>query len=244
MQISPQGNILTNVDGKAVASGTIFQGTCRFYSVFYCIFKIWSLLGAANGSTVVQHEDDFPRLLEGQVLEAALEELRISGIDEFTLANVAKRAQVDLGLISAHWHNWRVLLMDAMLSRSRVQIPTPENGDLPKDLAAYAASLLEASDTAQGRQWFHRNLPNGADTDLSDVRADFWSIRFSELVPIMLQAAQRGQIRNGIDPLRALQAFSAAVYYDVIFGDRKVPPDFADLVIDIFLHGVLVRNEE
>ena len=181
--------------------------------------------------------------IRDRVLEAALDELRIRGIDAFTIDNVAHRAGVDAAVINAHWHDWRVLLMDAQLTRARQQIPTPNNGDLREDLVAYAKSLMEVANTVQGRRWFHRNLPNGQDTDFSEVRSDFWSIRFSELLPIMLEAAARGEIRADIDALTALQAFSAALYYPVIFADSPVQADFADQVVAIFLHGVMKRAE-
>lgn len=181
--------------------------------------------------------------IRDRVLEAALDELRIRGIDAFTIDNVAHRAGVDAAVINAHWHDWRVLLMDAQLTRARQQIPTPNNGDLREDLVAYAKSLMEVANTVQGRRWFHRNLPNGQDTDFSEVRSDFWSIRFSELLPIMLEAAARGEIRADIDALTALQAFSAALYYPVIFADSPVQADFADQVVAIFLHGVTTRAD-
>ena len=222
---------------------TTFWGKCWFRARFYCGFKVTSLLDTANGGTVVQPDGGLTPEVKHRILDSTLEELRVKGIDSFSLTNVAERAQVELGTITNYWHNWRVLLMDAMLTRSREQIPTPQNGDVEKDLESYAQSLLEAATTVQGRRWFHRNLPNGQDSDLSDIRADFWSIRFSELVPILLQAAERGQIRNDIEPLQALQAFSAAVYYDVIFADREVSRDFVAMVIDIFLHGILTKDE-
>lgn len=178
-----------------------------------------------------------------RILDAALDELRIRGIDSFLIDNVAVRAGVDVKVINGYWHDWRVLLMDAQLTRHRQQVPTPGNGDLREDLIAYANSLTEASNTPQGRRWFHRNLPNGYDTDFSEVRSDFWSIRFSELVPIMLEAAARGEIRDGIDALWALQAFSASLFYDVIFADHPISQVRANQVIDIFLHGILKKTE-
>lgn len=179
-----------------------------------------------------------------RVFDAALDELRVKGIDGFTLEDVAKRAKVDISEITAYWHDWRVLLMDAQLTRARQQIPTPENGNLAEDLDDYAKSLVEVTKTAQGRRWFHRNLPTGQDTDLSEVRSDFWNIRFSELVPILLEAGAREEIRDGIDPLQALQAFSAALYYNVIFADSPIDPRYAAQVIDIFLHGILRKTGE
>ena len=46
---------------------------------------------------------------------AAMAELAATGVDDFTLDGVAKRAGVDVKAIVAHWHDRRVLLMEAML---------------------------------------------------------------------------------------------------------------------------------
>lgn len=180
--------------------------------------------------------------VKDRILDATLDELRIMGVDNFTIENVAKRAGVDASVIFGYWHDWRVLLMDAQLTRHRQQVPTPSNGDLEADLVDYANSLTRLTNTAQGRRWIHRNLPNGYDTDFSEVRSDFWSVRFSELVAIILEATDRGEIRDGIDPLDALRAFSAALFYDPIFADSPVRPDFAAQVRDIFLHGILKKD--
>ena len=189
-------------------------------------------------------DPDAPSMEErDRILNAALDEFRIRGIDSFSLDGVADRAAVDPGLISRYWHDWRVLLMDAQLTHARRQIPTPDNGNIREDLREYADSLIEVANTPQGRRWFHRNLPNGLDTDLTEVRSDFWNIRFSELVPILLQAAERGEIRADVDPIDVMRAFSAALYYDVIFVDGPVRPDFAEQVIAIFLRGISTRDE-
>lgn len=191
----------------------------------------------------IDDSDEVSMKERDRILGAALDEFRIRGIDNFSMDGVADRAGVDPGLITRYWHDWRVLLMDAQLTRARRQIPTPDNGNIREDLHAYADSLVEVANTSQGRRWFHRNLPNGLDTDLTEVRSDFWNIRFSELVPILLQAAERGEIRDDVDPLDVMRAFSAALYYDVIFADSPVRPDFAEQVIAIFLRGISRGDE-
>lgn len=184
-------------------------------------------------------EADFKR----RILDAALDEFRIKGVDGFTIDDVAERAGVDPDVISGRWHDWRVLLMDAQLTRARETIPIPNNGDLRQDLIDYARALSQVADTPQGRRWFHRNLPTGHDNDFSEVRSDFWIIRFREILSFMEQAAQRGEIRDGIDLLDAVEMFTAAIYFDVTFFDSPVRREYADQVLDILLHGILRKDE-
>ncbi|MBU3750299.1 MAG: hypothetical protein FGM52_07575 [Mycobacterium sp.] len=186
--------------------------------------------------------DGSPGTFEDRVLDAAIDEFRIRGVDGFSIDGVAGRAGVDPARITERWHDWRVLLMDAQLSRARSRIPTPMNGDLRRDLAEYSEALAELAETTQGRRWFHRNLPTGHDTDFSEVRADFWDIRFRDILPFLQQAAERGEIRPDIDLTDAIGMFSAAVYFDVTFYDRAVRPRYLRQVLDIFLNGILTER--
>lgn len=160
------------------------------------------------------------------------------GIDDFSVPRVAERAGVPLAFIENHWHDWRVLLMEAQLTRAREQIPTPDTGSLRQDLIELSKSLVRLSESTQGRRWFQRNLPNNHDTDLLDVRKDFWNTRFDDLAEIFTRAAARGELLEGIDPVEAARLFCAAYYYDVTFADTAVRPGYGDMVIDVFLRGV------
>lgn len=172
------------------------------------------------------------------IFDAALDEFRTRGIDQFSLDGVAQRANVDPGIIVQTWGDWRVLLMDAQISRAREQVPTPDTGSLQDDLRDLGASLSDLSVSAQGRQLFHRKLPTGRDADLSEVRSDFWTLRFEELETIVQRAAERGEVRDGVDCNDAIQMFSAAYFFDVIFFSTPVRPNYAQQVIDIFLNGI------
>ena len=78
--------------------------------------------------------------VRAKVLRAAFEELLDRGIDRFSVAGVAKRADVDLDVITTMWHDRRILLMDALLSSSESSIPIPDTGTLRGDLMLSAES--------------------------------------------------------------------------------------------------------
>ena len=130
------------------------------------------------------------------IRDAALEELVAMGIDDFTLGGVAARIGGDPATVIEALGDRRVLLMDALLSRARQVIPTPDTGTLRDDLLAFTASLTEQATSPQWRAWFARVLPASRDADLSEIRSDFWQVRFGDLVPIMERAADRGDLRE------------------------------------------------
>lgn len=172
------------------------------------------------------------------IFDAALTELRLRGFDNLTLEGVAMRAGVEPEVIIARWGDRRVLLMDAQLSRARGNIPVPDSGSLRGDLEAYLAALDEHTSTRDGRAWFFRLLPADHAVDLSEMRSDFWHIRFDESASILRRAAERGELRDGIDPLEATRMLITAFLYDVIFTDSAVRTEYAAQMLDIFIRGI------
>ena len=175
------------------------------------------------------------------ILDAAIAELIARGIDDFTVEGVAKRAGVDPRVIIEMWHDHRVLLMDAQLSRAHRRMPTPDTGSLRGDLEAFAAMLAEMAGAPERRAWFQRLLPASRDCDFSEVRSDFWQVRLNEVAPIIRRAAERGELREGIEHVEAIAMFNTAYLFDLIFADSPVRPEYAAQVLDIFLHGITPR---
>lgn len=176
--------------------------------------------------------------IRNRIFEAVRAELVDSGIDRFGIDAVASRAGVDAALIRRHWHDRRVLLIETLLSRTNATMWSRDTGSLYTDLESVSALAIETSTTAMGRALFRRVLP-GDDVDLAEISSDLWSARFRDAAQILRRAADRGQLRDGIDPEEAIRMFAAAFYYDVIFTDSPVRPKYAEQVVDIFLHGVV-----
>ena len=173
------------------------------------------------------------------ILGAALNELRVVGIDRFSIHGVAARVGVDPGVITGVWHDRRVLLMDAVLGGAQEQVPLPDTGTLRGDLAAYAQGQIAYHEAEQRRALFHLFLPNhGDDLDGTEVRTDFWAARVGRLSTMMERAAARGELREGVDPLEAMRMLIAALNFDTVYADSTVRPDYAAHVVDIFIRGV------
>lgn len=176
---------------------------------------------------------------EERIFKSALAELIDSGIDRLSIERVATRADVDAGLIRAHWHDRRILLMDALYARAAESSWYPDTGSLHTDLEAISSLAVERSQSAAGRALFRRLLPGGSDVDLAEISSDLWLARFRDAAQVLQRAVDRAQLRDGIVPEEAIRMFAAAVYHDVIFTDSPVRPEYADQVVDIFLHGIL-----
>ncbi len=177
--------------------------------------------------------------VRAKVLRAAFEELLDRGIDRFSVAGVAKRADVDLDVITTMWHDRRILLMDALLSSSESSIPIPDTGTLRGDLMLSAESAVKIASTEEGRRQFCAMLPRGKDFDPTEVQRDFWDNRFIAWAATFRRAAERGELREGIDPMAATHMLAGALNFDVLFADNPISAEYVGQVIDIFLHGAV-----
>ena len=179
-----------------------------------------------------------PTPLCQRVILAASDELASRGIDNFTIEGVAARAGVEADAIRQIWGDRRVLLMDAPLRGAQQSVPIPDTGSLRTDLVAYAHSLSAASASPSARAVLYSLIPPSKDWDPTEVRSDFWDIRFDTIATILRRAAARGELRSGIDPLEAMRLLSTALNYDALFTDSPMRPEYAEQVLDIFIRGV------
>jgi PAS domain S-box-containing protein len=188
---------------------------------------------------VYEDPEAIPAELRDRLFDAVEAELLDLGIDRFGIDGVARRAGVEPSVIREHWHDRRVLLMAVLLHPAVAAEWSPDTGSLYTDLDVVSALATDDSQTATGRALFRRVLPGSGDVDLAEISSDLWKARFDSDARILRRAADRGQLRDGVDPDEAIRMFAAAFYYDVIFADSPVRPEYADQVVDIFLHGVL-----
>ena len=132
--------------------------------------------------------------------------------------------------------------MQASLDGAERHLPTPDTGSLRTDLPAYAESLAEASKSDYARAVFYSLIPPSKDWDPTEVQSDFWDIRFEKVATILRRAADRGELRPGIDPLEAVRMLSTALRYDILFTNSAVRPDYAAQVLDIFIRGIIQNS--
>ena len=131
--------------------------------------------------------------------------------------------------------------MDAQFGQGRQGLATPDTGSLRGDVLAVAAALAEQAQSPNWQAWFHRMLPASRDADLSEVRSDFWQVRFNDFLPVLQRAAERGELREGVDASEAIRMFFAAYLFDLIFSGTPVRPEYAAQMLDIFFHGITRR---
>lgn len=197
------------------------------------------MLSACGSVTLTKPDDADAEAIRGVVLKAAFDELVDRGIDRFTVDRVAKRAGVEPDVIIAIWGDRRILLMDAVLSSSESVIPIPDTGTLRGDLSLAFEAAVTIASTREGRRQLYSMLPRGRDFDPTEVQRDFWDNRLIAWAVTFRRAQQRGELREGIDPMAATRMLAAAVNFDVLFADNPISAEYVEQVLDMFLHGVV-----
>ncbi|TXI42473.1 MAG: TetR/AcrR family transcriptional regulator [Mycobacterium sp.] len=197
------------------------------------------MLSACGSVTLTKPDDADAEAIRGVVLKAAFDELVDRGIDRFTVDRVAKRAGVEPDVIIAIWGDRRILLMDAVLSSSESVIPIPDTGTLRGDLSLAFEAAVTIASTREGRRQLYSMLPRGRDFDPTEVQRDFWDNRLIAWAVTFRRAQQRGELREGVDPMAATRMLAAAVNFDVLFADNPISAEYVDQVLDMFLHGVV-----
>lgn len=197
------------------------------------------MLSACGSVTLTKPDDADAEAIRGVVLKAAFDELVDRGIDRFTVDRVAKRAGVEPDVIIAIWGDRRILLMDAVLSSSESVIPIPDTGTLRGDLALAFEAAVTIASTREGRRQLYSMLPRGRDFDPTEVQRDFWDNRLIAWAVTFRRAQQRGELREGVDPMAATRMLAAAVNFDVLFADNPISAEYVEQVLDMFLHGVV-----
>ncbi len=177
---------------------------------------------------------DAPEPSERQrILQAALDEVIAKGIDGLSEQGIAARAGIDPRIIFQTWGDWRALFMEAALTDARQKFPAPDTGSLRGDLL----EVVERLCTVPERGWFRRMLATNQDIDLSEIRADYWTVRAQDFAPIFQRAAERGEVRDDVDPLDTIRMFTSACLYDVIFLGGPIRRDYATQLVDVFIRG-------
>ena len=197
------------------------------------------MLSACGSVTLTKPDDADAEAIREVVLKAAFDELVDRGIDRFTVDRVAKRAGVEPDVIIAIWGDRRILLMDAVLSSSESVIPIPDTGTLRGDLALAFDAAVTIASTREGRRQLYSMLPRGRDFDPTEVQRDFWDNRLIAWAVTFRRAQQRGELREGVDPMAATRMLAAAVNFDVLFADNPISAEYVEQVLDMFLHGVV-----
>lgn len=173
-----------------------------------------------------------------QVLDAALDELMLTGVGGFTLERAAARSGVDVQEIRQVWANAPALVTAALRMFGDRHLPIPDTGTLAGDLLQFARSYAETVNSSTGRRMLDAVLIKRTDWDLTESRATFLEGRQSRIGVIVRRGIERGQCPPETDPTLTIDMLAIGLCLPVLYYDRPITDEHCQYVVATLLHGI------
>jgi AcrR family transcriptional regulator len=169
------------------------------------------------------------------VLAAAFDEVAENGVAAATIAGVARRSGVHETTIYRRWVTKEKLFVEAMLSRSAEEIPTPDTGSVRGDLLAVVRAVIAYVTTQTGLAALH--VASLTIEEHHDARQAFWAGRLEALRPVVERAIARGELRPDIDAALLLETLIAPLHGRLLLTGEPVDEQLGERIVDLVLDG-------
>ncbi|GFG65874.1 TetR family transcriptional regulator [Mycobacterium kubicae] len=189
------------------------------------------------------HEPDtsrqfIPADIKARVMPAVLDELARWGVERFSIEALAERHRLDAAMIYRYWGDRQRLIMDAALDDAEAIREALDTGSLRGDLLALARHIAAQINTMHGRIFLRALVMDGRGHHDTDTRLNYWRERFAVVRTVIDRARQRGELRDGINTLAAVQIVSSPLYIRGLYGDGPVDDGYCEIIADMAWHAL------
>jgi AcrR family transcriptional regulator len=174
------------------------------------------------------------------VLAAAFDELAENGAGAATIAGVARRSGVHETTIYRRWVTKDKLFVEALLSRSAEEIPTPDTGSVRGDLLAVVLAVIAYVTSPVGLAALH--VASLVADDQQEARQAFWAGRIDALRPVVERAIARGELRPDTDAGLLLETLIAPLHGRLLLTGETVDEQLGERIVDLVLEGAVRRR--
>jgi AcrR family transcriptional regulator len=174
------------------------------------------------------------------VLTAAFDELAEHGAGAATIAGVARRSGVHETTIYRRWVTKENLFVEALLSRSAEEIPTPDTGSIRDDLLAVVRAVIAYVTSPVGLAALH--VATLTADDQQDARQAFWAGRINALRPVVERGIARGELRPDTDAGLLLETLIAPLHGRLLLTGETVDEQLGERIVDLVLQGAVCRQ--
>jgi AcrR family transcriptional regulator len=169
------------------------------------------------------------------VLAAAFDELAENGAPAASVAGVARRSGVHETTIYRRWVTKEKLFVEAMLSRSADEIPTPDTGSIRGDLLAVVRTVIAYVTSPVGLAALRVSTLTA--DDHRDARQAFWAGRLNALRPIVERGIARGELRPDTDAGLLLETLIAPLHGRLLLTGEPVDEQLGERIVELVLDG-------
>ena len=179
--------------------------------------------------------------IRARVMPAVIDELSRWGVERFSVEAMAERHRLDAAMIYRYWGDRQRLIVDAALADVESWGSVTDTGSLRGDLEAFARSVTDRINTEVGRTFLRVMAMGRPGHHDEDTRTKFWEARFAVVRGVVDRARERGELREGIDPLAAVLIVMAPLQIRALYSDAAVDDDYCAAIADMAWHA-LVRK--
>jgi AcrR family transcriptional regulator len=170
------------------------------------------------------------------MLDATLEELGRRGYADLSVEDVAQRAGVNKTSVYRRWPTKSELVRAALLALRAQHGAPPDTGTLRGDLVELLRRARAKLSAPRGSSVF-RALMAERDALARKMREQ----QHAEDAPVFERAVARGELSAATDTRFLLDLLTAPLLRRIFIARDKVDDEYLVRVVDVVLHGVMVK---
>jgi AcrR family transcriptional regulator len=170
-----------------------------------------------------------------KVVNAALDLIAEHGVEGVSMDAIATASGVSKATVYKHWANKDALLLE-VIGKVSGELPQFDSGD-PKadmiDLLRYLAQVKKSREL--GRIWMRViSYAMSNERFAKALQEHAFGPRRRQISRLLKQAADKGELRSGIDADLALDLLVGPIIHRRFVDEKNVPRDLPDRVVDYF----------
>ncbi|OBG64883.1 MULTISPECIES: TetR-like C-terminal domain-containing protein [unclassified Mycobacterium] len=185
--------------------------------------------------------ESVPADVRARVMPAVLDELARWGLERFSIEALAERHRIDAAMVYRYWEDRRQLIVDAVLSDLESESAGTDTGSLRGDLEALARNVTNRINTEVGRTILRALVMDTRGGHDEATRVRFWMVHFAAVRAIVDRARERGELREGVDTLAAVQIVLAPLNIRALYSDVPVDDGYCAAIVDMAWHALARR---
>ena len=183
-----------------------------------------------------------PAEIRARVMPAVLDELVRWGVERFSVEAMADRHHLDAAMVYRYWGNRQRLIVDAALADVQSFGSATDTGSLRGDLLALARGVTNRINTEVGRTFLRALVMDRRGYHDEETRTRFWSAQFAVVRAVVDRARARGELREGVNTLAAVQIVMAPLNIRALYSDAPVDDDYCLAIADMAWHALVKRD--
>lgn len=116
--------------------------------------------------------------------------------------------------------------------------PATDTGSLRTDLQALARCVADRVNSEVGRTYLRALAISRRGPHDDDTRTKFWAARFAVVRGVVDRARERGELREGVNPLAAVQIVMAPLNIRALYTDAVIGDDYCAAIAGLAWHAL------